>query len=298
MARFRWIRVYLFSFSVLVLIFSGAAMGQFSPTRAPKLTVSKTASPTEFTAVGEKITYTYKVTSANEASSGLKITDSPLDAQPVCDRTEIKANETATCTATYTITQADINRGVVESKATIQVNYIYANTSNGCCGCGRSTTYQTGGLSAEVSASVKYANRLLPSATLTITPTPALAPILGGIVSYCEKNSGAVNLTLDPTADPAMVNADLASGLLVIKIGGIPAICSVPAGTQIIGCAVNPNILVTFPIQVEALAQSTPGNLVSVNNFMYDGTGCLAVSPDKVEEPQEEETATPTPMPQ
>lgn len=280
MSRFRWIRVYLFSFSVLVLIFSGAAIGQPSPTRVPTLTVTKTASPTEFTTVGEKITYTYKVTSAYEASSGLTITDSPLDAQPVCDRAEIKANETAICTATYTITQADLNRGVVENKATIKVNYTYPSTYNGCCGCGKSTTYKTRTLSAEASASVKYKNRpdiaITPSATPTLPPAPVPASVLGGSVTYCDPTTKAVNLPLAADANADAVNAQLQSGALVIKLGGVSARnCSVPAGLRLIACAVDPNVAMTFPMQVEAMLNST-----SVNSFIYDGAGCTVVPPE------------------
>lgn len=88
-------------------------------TIAPGYEFVKTTTATEFTALGDVITYTYEVTNIGSVNiNNLSVFDDKVDEQGgtvTCDRTSINettdggAAEVATCTATYTVTQEDID---------------------------------------------------------------------------------------------------------------------------------------------------------------------------------------------
>jgi uncharacterized repeat protein (TIGR01451 family) len=90
--------------------------------RSP-LTLSKTASPTTYTQIGHTILYTYVITNTGNATLGpsqFTITDNRLGEPFSCGPadTTLAKNSTLTCTAAYTITQADINVASLINSAT------------------------------------------------------------------------------------------------------------------------------------------------------------------------------------
>ena len=67
---------------------------------------------------GDLITYTVTATNTgNVTLDPVTVTD-PLVTNLTCDKTSLAPGETATCTGTYAITQADIDRGFVDNTAT------------------------------------------------------------------------------------------------------------------------------------------------------------------------------------
>ncbi len=94
------------------------------PTVSPiLLKLTKTASPLNFDKVGQLITYTYVITNGGAVTVGpaqFIVNDSGLSSAINCgDATVTLApNATVTCTATYTVTQANIDSGSVTTNAT------------------------------------------------------------------------------------------------------------------------------------------------------------------------------------
>ena len=74
------------------------------------------------TDAGDTITYTFTVTNTgNQSLSQLVVNDANLDGPATCDRTVLEASgpsEVATCTGVHTITQAEMDNGVVDNTAT------------------------------------------------------------------------------------------------------------------------------------------------------------------------------------
>jgi large repetitive protein len=86
---------------------------------APALTIDKTAGTPSGTTAGSTIAYTFLVTNTgNVTLTGLLINDANLDAAAVCPVTTLAPGASTTCTGTHTITQAEINAGVVNNSAT------------------------------------------------------------------------------------------------------------------------------------------------------------------------------------
>ncbi|MDH6280876.1 DUF7507 domain-containing protein [Prescottella agglutinans] len=91
----------------------------------PGLTIVKSSTATEFTKVGEKVPYTFEVTNTGAVTvSDLEVTDKQIapakdeNLSPMqCPATSLAPNEKTTCTADYTVTQADIDNGSIKDVA-------------------------------------------------------------------------------------------------------------------------------------------------------------------------------------
>ena len=87
----------------------------------PSTKLTKTADVDTYDAVGDVITYTFTVlNNGNTTKSVIKVTDSLPNIQmsPACDNVgPLAPGETGSCTATYTITQADLDAGQVKNSA-------------------------------------------------------------------------------------------------------------------------------------------------------------------------------------
>ncbi|MCF6443304.1 DUF11 domain-containing protein [Nereida sp. MMG025] len=96
-------------------------------TIAPGYEFSKTADRTDFLSVGETINYTYTVTNIGSVDiSNVSVFDDKVDAQGgtvTCDTTFLQqttnggAEQVATCTASYVVTQEDVDAGEVTNVA-------------------------------------------------------------------------------------------------------------------------------------------------------------------------------------
>ncbi len=83
-----------------------------------RLSLTKQASPTQFTGPGQVITYTYRLISAVTSLTDVSLVDSKVG--PVtCPSTEMPRLQALVCTAQYTTTAADVQAGGV-------VNNVYA----------------------------------------------------------------------------------------------------------------------------------------------------------------------------
>jgi len=143
------------------------------------LTLSKSANPTTYNAVGQKIKYSYTVkNTATVSVRGVSITDSKI-ARAITVGT-LKPGASETKTATYTITQADIAAGSVSNSATA------TGTSSG-----KTVTSNT--------ATTTVTSTFVPSPALTITKTPHKNTYkrVGNTITYTYsvKNTGNVPIT-------------------------------------------------------------------------------------------------------
>ncbi len=85
----------------------------------PSLSLTKTASPTTYSAVGDVITYTYVIKNTGTISLASLTLDDDRIANLNCTLPFIlNTGDSVTCTGTYTITAADIAARSVTNKAT------------------------------------------------------------------------------------------------------------------------------------------------------------------------------------
>jgi uncharacterized repeat protein (TIGR01451 family) len=91
------------------------------PVHAPAISITKSASPSTFTAAGEPITYTFTVTNTgNVTLHGVTVSDAglPAGAVPGCPPATLAPGASRACAATYVTTVADVDRGFLTDIAT------------------------------------------------------------------------------------------------------------------------------------------------------------------------------------
>jgi uncharacterized repeat protein (TIGR01451 family) len=165
------------------------------PAPAPKLTITKTADPTTFSAAGQTITYTIVLTnSGNVAVTDPSVTDSlvtglhcvvPLPAS-------LAPGAKITCTATHVTTADDVTAGS------------WKNTATGAA------TYGETPLSVTADATVTFVSTPAPKLTITKTADRKSADV-GQTIAYTIvlTNSGDVALSNPSVSDP-LVGSTLA----------------------------------------------------------------------------------------
>jgi uncharacterized repeat protein (TIGR01451 family) len=85
----------------------------------PRIVIEKTAFPRQYSAPGEVITYTYKVTNTgNVTLRRIAVIDSSLGAVS-CPLDVLAPGEFMTCTATHTVTAGDVSAGHIANSATV-----------------------------------------------------------------------------------------------------------------------------------------------------------------------------------
>ncbi|WP_162312931.1 DUF7507 domain-containing protein [Pseudoxanthomonas yeongjuensis] len=88
-------------------------------TSAPALTLVKTAvSGVPYDSVGDVVGYTYVVTNTGNVTINELVVDDDRIATVMCPATSLAPGASTTCTASYTITQADLDAGSVTNRAT------------------------------------------------------------------------------------------------------------------------------------------------------------------------------------
>jgi hypothetical protein len=143
------------------------------------LDVTKTAAPTTYDHVGQTITYTYTV--ANPKFFTLRdvhVTDDRIGHTIACRPATLATGDTATCSAGYTITQADLDAGHV------------TNTARAT---GLTPNHDTV-LSDPADATVTA--RPLPAIHLVKSASPATYAAPGEIISYAYTVTNTGNVTL------------------------------------------------------------------------------------------------------
>jgi uncharacterized repeat protein (TIGR01451 family) len=169
-------------------------------TQAPALTVAKSTTKVSVTHAGQQVPYSFTVTNTgNETLTGVAVTDTvtapsdPANLSPVtCPVTTLAPGASTTCTATYTVTQADVDHGgSVRDSA----------TATGTPPSGSAVTSPASPVSVPVAQA--------PALTVVKSAVPATVHAAGDVVTYsfAVTNTGNVTLTgvavSDTQAPPA-----------------------------------------------------------------------------------------------
>lgn len=152
--------------------------------RSGALTLTKTASPTSVGKAGDQITYSFAVAnSGNVTLTNVVVTETKFSgtgglAAVNCPTTTLPPHLSMTCTATYTVTQADIDAGTITNTA-------FAGATDPA---GAAVT------SAASTAVVSVASA--PALTLTKTASPTTVTAAGQKVTYRFLVTNTGNVTI------------------------------------------------------------------------------------------------------
>lgn len=149
---------------------------------ACSIILEKSASPASYDHAGQVITYTYKITCKDGCVYGpIILKDNKISPAPVTINGYLKKGNNVVGTATYTVTQADLDRGYVTNKA----NATAKSSRNG------SYNVKSNNAFATVKAMQK------PALSLEKSADPATYTAAGQKITYAYKvtNSGNVAIS-------------------------------------------------------------------------------------------------------
>src|SRR6266540_1852177 len=143
----------------------------------PSLSIDKSSTTTSITAAGQVVPYSYLVTNTGNVSlTGVTVTDSKADAPGVsCPQTTLAVGANMTCTASHTVTQAEIDAG--------------GNLSN----TGIADSDQTGPAQDSLDIPIAQSASLSIDKSSTTTSITAAGQVVP--YSYLVTNTGNVSLT-------------------------------------------------------------------------------------------------------
>jgi len=109
---------------------SNTAMLKATSLQTPSLTLLKSASPTNYSTIGQTIRYIYNVTNSGNVNikGPINIIDSSINGLISIYNADLAPEQSIIGIATYTITQEDINSGSVTNSAYANNNNINSNT--------------------------------------------------------------------------------------------------------------------------------------------------------------------------
>ena len=159
----------------------------------PKLTLTKTANPTSVTAAGQTVSYSFAVQNTGaDTISGLNITESVFTGTGgalsiTCPPDPLPPTQSTTCTASYAVTQADMDAGVINNTATAHGQAL------------GNTPVDSNPSSAKVTTQERAALALTKSAS------PSTYSAVGDTISYSllVQNTGNVGVNSLSVADTA-----------------------------------------------------------------------------------------------
>lgn len=102
------------------------------PTAAPAMSAVKTADVSSFSAVGDVINYEIVVTNTGNVTWTSAVTiDDPLTSDEVCPNVTVAPGDSVTCTASYTVTQTDLDNEEIVNDVDVSItqNGVTANDS-------------------------------------------------------------------------------------------------------------------------------------------------------------------------
>ena len=167
---------------------SASANTTITTTLLPEISLEKTASPTTYTAAGQEISYSYTVVNIGKIPISGPVTLEDDRADPViCPSGDIEVGASITCTATYTITEEDLNTSSIINHATATA----------------------GDATAEASAEI-FLEPANPALTLLKTAAPTVFTKAGDLVkfSFVVTNTGDVPLNLPISIDDSLELSD------------------------------------------------------------------------------------------
>ena len=153
----------------------------------PRLKVTQIVDPTTYDKAGQVLTWTSLVTNFGNTSLGaLEVTDSVAGVSerrctPVAVGGTLAAGATTTCTATYAVSQADLD-GDARTSDTVEAS--------------ATTSEQQGAVKVSASATAVSAAKVSPGLALTVTASPTTVSLAGQQVAYTFMARNRGNQTL------------------------------------------------------------------------------------------------------
>jgi uncharacterized repeat protein (TIGR01451 family) len=188
----------------------------------PAISIHKTANPTTVTAAGQTVTYTFAIANTgNVALHNVGVTDTQLAPSlgsslgPITCTTgtngsiTLAPDATDSCSATYTVTQADMDNGSITDTGTVRGTP--PNSNKPVCATSTATVIATPtpGISVVKTASVPSVSTVGQKVTYTFTITNTGNVTLHNVDVSDAQSPPSLNSSLGPIACATGINGDI-----------------------------------------------------------------------------------------
>jgi uncharacterized repeat protein (TIGR01451 family) len=275
-------------------------------TPKPALTLTKSATPSTYDAVNQVISYSYTLkNTGNVTLSGtFSVTDDKIVAPNTVSCTQpadgkLSPQEAMTCTASYTITQDDLNAGSVTNKATGSNGTTTSNEATATV-----TATETGNLTLAKSASPTTYSAVGQVITYTYTITNGTNRTQAGPFSISDDKQGTIapcgsgplapGASTSCTATHAITQADLDNGSIVNTATATDGTRTSAPATATVTAVQRRELTLTksaAPTTYAAVGQVIAYSYLVTNSGNVTITGPFTVSDDR----STDESCPPTP---
>src|SRR5205085_5753206 len=191
----------------------------------PALSLSKAASPTSYSAVGQVISYTYVLKNTGNVTLAGPFTvsdDKATVSCPALTPNSLAPQATTTCTASYTVTQPDLNGGSVTNHATATNGTTTSNQAQATV-----KAVQTKSLSltktaapltySAVGQAITYTYVLKNTGTVTLAGPFSVSDDKQGVINPCGSGPLAPGASTSCSSTRTITQADLVAGSITNK---------------------------------------------------------------------------------
>ncbi len=269
------------------------------PTANPKITLVKSASITSYSAAGTHVTYSYKVTNTgNVALTAVGVTDPMTGLSAIsCPGTTLATGASETCMATYTTTQADIDRGAITNTGTAtgtapagtKVTATSTVTVPGPTASPKITLVKSANVSTYAGAGtvVTYSYKVTNSGNVTLNPVTVTDPMPGLSAISCPSTQLAPAATETCTATYTTTQTDIDKGAITntaTATGTSPAGTKVTATSSVTICGPTASPKITLLKSANISSFSGAGTAVTYS-YKVTNSGNVTLNPVTVTDP-------------
>ncbi|MEZ5191694.1 MAG: hypothetical protein R2734_03695 [Nocardioides sp.] len=263
-------------------------------TPGPAITLDKSHGTPSGSTAGSTVPYTFVVTnSGNVTLTSVSVTDPTVGAVS-CPVTTLAPGASTTCTATYTLTQADIDSGLVNNTATTSgtpptgpaVTAIDSDTLVIPRTATLTLDKQAGTPSGTTAGStIDYTFVVTNTGNTTLTNLSVSDPTVGAV--SCPVSSLAPGATTTCTATYTLTQTDVDSGHVAntaTATGTPPPGVTPPTATDSTDTPIPADPAITIDKQAGTPTGNTPGATIDYT-FVVTNTGNVTLDPVTVDDP-------------
>ncbi|MGL5808566.1 MAG: DUF7507 domain-containing protein, partial [Nocardioides sp.] len=264
-------------------------------TAGPAITLDKTGGAPSGSTVGSTIAYSFLVTNTGNVTLNPVIVSDPKVGPVTCPPGALAPAGTRTCTATYTLTQADVDAGNVVNTATATgtspTGAPVSATDSVTTPVNRTPAItldkQAGTPSGNTPGStIAYTFLVTNTGNVTLNPISINDPKVGAVT--CPATTLAPTASTTCTATYALTQADVDSGsvLNTATVTGIPPTgLTPPTATDNTATPIARATSITLDKQAGVPSGNTPGSTIAYA-FVVTNTGNVSLNPVSVSDPK------------
>jgi uncharacterized repeat protein (TIGR01451 family) len=276
---------------------SDTSSASVTATQLPAITLAKAASPSTVTAAGQTVTYSFVVTNTgNVTLTSVSVSD-PLPGLSAvsCPAATLAPSASITCTATYTVNQADMNAGSIENTATVS-GTPPAGPPVSDAASATVTVTQVAAIDVEKTATpttltaagqtVTYTFVVTNTGNVTLTGVGVADPLPGLSAVTCPSTTLQPGLSVFCTATYTVTQADMDAGVISNTATGSGTPPTGPAVTSTGSAVLNPAVAPTIRIDKTAIPAAVASAGVPISyTFVVTNTGNVTLTGVGVTDP-------------